>query len=185
MVELVGDSSQGGDFAWIALRVDDGRIAHAHGEGEGVRELCRAVSGLSVLDAGGIPGNHLAVDALHHALGGAVAAAPAPGRVAVAMSGGVDSAVALLRARAAGLEPVGVTLRLWADPGGPDSDRACCSPASVVAARETCHSLGIRHFTLDLREDFRRRVVSQFVDGYASGETPNPCVRCNGAFRFH
>ena len=185
MAELIGDSSREGDFAWIALCVDDGRITHARGEGSGVRELCRAVSGLSLLDAGGIPGSRLAVDALHNALGGAVRAAPTPGRVAVAMSGGVDSAVALLRARAGGFEPVGVTLRLWTDPGGHDPDRACCSPASVVAARETCHLLGVRHFTLDLREDFRRRVVSEFVAGYASGETPNPCVRCNGAFRFH
>ncbi|MDQ3890589.1 MAG: tRNA 2-thiouridine(34) synthase MnmA, partial [Actinomycetota bacterium] len=105
-------------------------------------------------------------------------------RVAVAMSGGVDSAVALLRARDAEGEPVGVTLRLWTDPAGPDSQRACCSPAAVVAARETCHALGLPHVTLDLREDFRRVVVADFVSGYARGETPNPCARCNGSFRF-
>jgi tRNA-specific 2-thiouridylase len=102
----------------------------------------------------------------------------------VAMSGGVDSAVALVRARDSGRRPVGVTLRLWTDPAGPDTDRACCSPAAVVAARETCHALGLPHVTLDLREGFRRAVVAPFVNGYSQGETPNPCVRCNGSFRF-
>jgi tRNA-specific 2-thiouridylase len=101
--------------------------------------------------------------------------------VAVAMSGGVDSAVALLRA---GPRALGVTLRLWLDPLGPDAERACCSPEAVLAARATCHRLGLPHVTLDLREDFRRAVVDPFVRGYARGETPNPCIRCNGHFRF-
>jgi tRNA-specific 2-thiouridylase len=55
----------------------------------------------------------------------------------------------------------------------------------VIAARETCHALGLPHVTLDLREAFRRAVVDPFVDGYAAGLTPNPCSRCNGSFRFH
>jgi tRNA-specific 2-thiouridylase len=97
------------------------------------------------------------------------------------MSGGVDSAVALLKA---GSQPVGVTLRLWLDPAGPDSERACCSPSAVIAARETCHRRGVPHVTLDLREEFRRAVVTPFVRGYARGETPNPCIQCNGGFRF-
>ena len=97
------------------------------------------------------------------------------------MSGGVDSAVALLRSLP---NAIGVTLRLWLDPDGPDSERACCSPESVIAARETCHRLGVPHVTLDLREEFRRAVVAPFVRGYARGETPNPCTRCNGGFRF-
>ena len=97
------------------------------------------------------------------------------------MSGGVDSAVALLKSLP---NAIGVTLRLWLDPDGPDAERACCSPDAVLAARETCHALGIPHVTLDLREEFRRAVVDPFVRGYARGETPNPCVRCNGGFRF-
>jgi tRNA-specific 2-thiouridylase len=97
------------------------------------------------------------------------------------MSGGVDSAVALLKA---GPEPVGVTLRLWLDPNGPDAERACCSPSAVVTARRTCHTRGLPHVTLDLREPFRRAVVTPFVRAYARGETPNPCIRCNGGFRF-
>src|SRR6266566_4965257 len=120
-------------------------------------------------------------DALANALGAAFTAAPEPSRVAVAMSGGVDSAVALLRA---GPGAIGVTLRLWLDPQGPDAERACCSPEAVLAARATCHARGLPHVTLDLREEFRRAVVGPFVDGYARGETPNPCTRCNGSFRF-
>ena len=54
----------------------------------------------------------------------------------------------------------------------------------MIAARETCHRLGVPHVTLDLREEFRRAVVAPFVRGYARGETPNPCTRCNGGFRF-
>jgi tRNA-specific 2-thiouridylase len=84
----------------------------------------------------------------------------------------------------AGPRAVGVTLRLWLDPAGPDSERACCSPAAVITARHTCHRLGLPHVTLDLREGFRRAVVTPFVRGYARGETPNPCIRCNGGFRF-
>src|SRR5205085_7096681 len=84
----------------------------------------------------------------------------------------------------AGPDAVGVTLRLWIDPAGPDVERACCSPDAVIAARETCHARGIPHVTLDLREEFRRAVVAPFVRGYARGETPNPCIRCDGSFRF-
>jgi len=99
----------------------------------------------------------------------------------VAMSGGVDSAVALRRA---GVAAIGVTLRLWQDPAARDTERACCSPAAVAAARATCHVLGVPHVTLDLREEFKQTIVDPFVDAYRDGETPNPCMRCNGAFRF-
>jgi tRNA-specific 2-thiouridylase len=182
--ELVGDAARNGDWAWVGLTVRRGRIVRARGEGSGVDELLAGIRGLSLLEAAAVPGDRLAADALAGALSAAVRAAPAVRRVAVAMSGGVDSAVALLRARAAGFEPVGVTLRLWLDPVGPDAERACCSPAAVVAARELCHLLGVPHVTLDLREEFRRAIVDPFVAGYARGETPNPCVRCNGSFRF-
>ena len=84
---------------------------------------------------------------------------------------------ALLRARP---DAIGVTLRLWLDPAGPDSERACCSPDAVIRARRTCHALGLPHVTLDLREAFRDAVVRSFVAGYEAGVTPNPCMRCNG-----
>jgi tRNA-specific 2-thiouridylase len=184
MTELIGNSARDGDVAWVRLEVADGRLVAATGEGPGVADLCAAVRGLTTLAAAGVRGEPLAGDALHDALGPAMTAPADEGRVAVAMSGGVDSAVALLRARDSGHDPVGVTLRLWTDPAGPSSDRACCSPESVLAARETCHRLGFPHVTLDLREGFRKAVVQPFVSGYARGETPNPCIRCNGGFRF-
>jgi tRNA-specific 2-thiouridylase len=104
-------------------------------------------------------------------------------RVLVAMSGGVDSAVAALLEQERGAEVVGVTLKLWADPQT-DGAKACCSPEAVLGARALAHSLGIPHLTLDLEEEFRRRVVAEFVSGYAEGTTPNPCIACNGEVRI-
>lgn len=176
MVEVVGDASRDGQWALVRLSVEGERIVAAEAEG-----LERPLDGLTLLEAATVGGDELVVDALANALGPIFRAEPRPGRVAVAMSGGVDSAVALLRA---GPEAVGVTLRLWLDPQGPDAERACCSPEAVLAARATCHRLGLPHVTLDLREEFRRAVVEPFVRGYAEGQTPNPCIRCNGSFRF-
>jgi tRNA-specific 2-thiouridylase len=176
VTQLVGDSARGAEYALVRLTLDGDRIVAADASG-----LERPLVGLTLLDAAAVPGETLAADALANAIGPAFRAPHSPGRVAVAMSGGVDSAVALLRSLP---NAIGVTLRLWLDPDGPDAERACCSPEAVIAARETCHALGVPHVTLDLREDFRRAVVDPFVRGYARGETPNPCMRCNGAFRF-
>jgi tRNA-specific 2-thiouridylase len=176
MIESFGDSTRDGEWAAVRLLVDGDRVVEADAPGLG-----RDLRGLTLLEAAAVSGETLAVDALANALGPVFAAEPRRGRTAVAMSGGVDSAVALLRALP---NAVGVTLRLWLDPQGPAADRACCSPEAVLAARETCHRLGVPHVTLDLRDEFRRAVVTPFVRGYARGETPNPCVRCNGRFRF-
>jgi tRNA-specific 2-thiouridylase len=176
VVETFGDSTRDGEWAAARLLVDGDRIVEADAPG-----LARSVVGLTLLEAAAVGGETLAVDALAAALARVFRAEPMPGRTAVAMSGGVDSAVALLRAAP---NAIGVTLRLWLDPAGPDAERACCSPEAVIAARETCHRLGLPHVTLDLRDEFRRAVVTPFVRGYARGETPNPCIRCNGAFRF-
>jgi tRNA-specific 2-thiouridylase len=163
-------------MALVRLAVDGDRIVRADADG-----LDRPLIGLTLLEAAAVGGAPLAVDALANAIGPIFRAAPHPERVAVAMSGGVDSAVALLRA---GSQAIGVTLRLWLDPRGPDAARACCSPEAVVSARKTCHALGLPHVTLDARERFVEAVVDEFVQGYARGETPNPCTRCNGTFRF-
>jgi tRNA-specific 2-thiouridylase len=127
----------------------------------------------------------VAVDAFHAALGDAVvrgARVPGGGRLAVAMSGGVDSAVALAEAPG---DAFGITLRLWIDPLAPDTERACCAPGSVRRARDLCHARGLPHVSLDLRDAFRTRIVEPFVAGYEAGETPNPCTSCNGSFRLH
>ena len=175
-MQLLGDSARGAEYALVRLTVEDERIVEADAEG-----LERPLVGLTLFEAAAVGGETLAADALANAIGPAFRAPHSAGRVAVAMSGGVDSAVALLRSLP---NAIGVTLRLWLDPDGPDAERACCSPEAVIAARETCHALGVPHVTLDLREDFRRAVVDPFVQGYARGETPNPCMGCNGAFRF-
>jgi tRNA-specific 2-thiouridylase len=176
VTEVIGDATRGGEWAAVRLRVDGDRIVSADAPG-----VALPLEGLTLLEAATVGGEPLAVEALAAALGPVFRAPPRPGRVAVAMSGGVDSAVALLRA---GRDAIGVTLRLWQDPHGPTAERACCSTESVAAARATCHALGLPHVTLDLREGFRESVVEPFAAGYAAGVTPNPCARCNGAFRF-
>lgn len=130
----------------------------------------------------------LAADALHRALGaaardGAPALAPNPRRTLVAMSGGVDSAAAAQLALDAGDDVVAVTLELWSDPAT-DGEKSCCSPQAVTGARVLAHNMGLPHFTLDVRDRFKEHVVDGFLDGYAQGQTPNPCVRCNGEVRF-
>src|SRR5205085_8453593 len=114
-MKLFGDSARGTEWAAVRLQVDDGRIVTA--DADGVAEDLR---GLTLLEAAAVGGETLPVDALANALAPAVRAAADSRRVAVAMSGGVDSAVALL---GAGEEAVGVTLRLWLDPDGPDAER--------------------------------------------------------------
>jgi tRNA-specific 2-thiouridylase len=175
-IHVIGDSARGDDYAAVRLVVEGERIREADAPG-----MSRELAGLTLLEAAAVPGETLAADALANALAQVFHASPSAGRVAVAMSGGVDSAVALLRAQP---DAVGVTLRLWLDPLGPSADRACCSPDAVIAARETCHALGVPHVTLDLRDEFRDTVVAPFVADYAAGLTPNPCSRCNGSFRF-
>src|SRR5579862_1471409 len=134
MIESFGDSSRDGEWAAVRITVDGDRIVAADAPG-----LDRDLAGLTLLEAAAVGGETLAVDALANALGPVFRAGPDADRVAVGMSGGVDSAVALLRALP---NAVGVTLRLWLDPAGPSAERACCSPEAVIAARETCHRLG-------------------------------------------
>jgi tRNA-uridine 2-sulfurtransferase len=164
---------------------------------EGAPVLGAARIGPDEIEAelGGLAPSHrhaavLAADALHRALSGLagsgepLSAAPPDGeRVLVALSGGVDSAVAGLREREAGRDVVAVTLKLWADQRT-DGERSCCSPEAVLGARRLAHSLGMPHLTLDLEPEFRAGVVGPFLRGYAEGRTPNPCVLCNGELRI-
>lgn len=150
----------------------------------GPREIAAELGGLS---PGKLHAAQVASDALARALGAAVRArttleAAPGGRTLVAMSGGVDSAVAGLLCSRAG-EAVAVTLELWADPEN-DAERSCCSASAVAQARAVAHSMGLAHFTIDLRDEFRAGVVEPFIAGYAAGETPNPCVGCNGHVRL-
>ena len=103
-------------------------------------------------------------------------------RVVAAMSGGVDSAVTALLLKEAGYEVATVTFRLH---DGEKGSRSCCSPDTVLFARDTAHRMGLPHFTLNLKELFNKRVMQDFVGSYAAGRTPNPCVACNAHVKFH
>lgn len=94
------------------------------------------------------------------------------------MSGGVDSSVAAALLHEQGHDLVGVTLHLW-DASGTEQVGRCCAPEDRDDARRTCEALGIPHYVLDEREAFRRHVVEPFLDEYARGRTPIPCVQCN------
>jgi len=150
----------------------------------GVGEIAAELGGLS---PGKLHAAELAADALHRALGAAVRAdaraAPRSDRVLVAMSGGVDSAVAALLCARDGGEVAAVTLELWRDPHN-DGERSCCSAAAVRGARALAHRMGLAHFTVDLRDEFRAGVVEPWLADHAAGLTPNPCVRCNGHVRL-
>ncbi len=205
-----------GDLIGISLRLDGGRVTDVSrtgsgcaaaqaassavaelADGAGLREAALIDAGAISAELGGLSpvGAHaadLAAEALHRALGVAVASGterildpPADGteRVLVAVSGGVDSAVAALRELERGADVFAVTLELWSDPAN-DGERSCCSADAVRAARSVAHSQGIPHLTIDLRDAFRVGVVEPFLEGYAAGVTPNPCVRCNGRVRI-
>jgi tRNA-specific 2-thiouridylase len=149
----------------------------------GAREVAAALGGLSPAK---LHAAALAADALHRALGQAAAAVRCPPderRTLVAISGGVDSAVAARLAADRGDDVVAVTLELWADPAA-DTSRSCCSSEAVALARGLAHRIGVPHLTLDLRGPFADAVVADFVAEHRAGRTPNPCVRCNGMVRF-
>lgn len=107
-------------------------------------------------------------------------------RVLVAMSGGVDSSVAAALLVREGYDVVGATMRLGChtDGEGDLPDRPCCSLDSVNDARRICEQLGVPHYVLNLESAFSRDVVRDFVDEYARGRTPIPCVRCNTFTKF-
>ena len=106
------------------------------------------------------------------------------GRVLVAMSGGVDSSVAAALLVEQGYDVVGATMKLFCHDTADIPDRPCCSLDSVNDARRVCERLGVPHYVLNLESAFGRDVVDDFVNEYAQGRTPIPCVRCNTFTKF-
>lgn len=188
--ERVSDAGFEADGCGAATAAGSAAVSLARGEPLleaariGPREIAAELGGLS---PGKLHAAELAADGLARALGTAARARgdlprATGGRTLVAMSGGVDSAVAALRSLEQG-ETVAVTLELWSDREN-DAERSCCSASAVAQARSLAHTMGLPHFTIDLRSEFRAGVVEPFIAGYAVGETPNPCVGCNGHVRL-
>jgi tRNA-specific 2-thiouridylase len=105
-------------------------------------------------------------------------------RIAVAMSGGVDSSVAALLLKEQGHEVIGLSMQLWDHSREPDRTSRCCSTDDLSDARRVAWALDIPHYVLNLEEEFRERVVRPFVQSYISGETPIPCSACNADLKF-
>jgi tRNA-uridine 2-sulfurtransferase len=104
-------------------------------------------------------------------------------RVLVAMSGGVDSSVAAALLVEQGYDVIGATMKLFCY-GDEVPDRPCCSLDSIDDARRVCEKLGVPHYVLNMEDAFGRDVLQNFVDEYARGRTPIPCVRCNSFTKF-
>ena len=104
-------------------------------------------------------------------------------KIAVAMSGGVDSSVAAALLVEQGYEVIGMMLRLWSEPGRNRVNR-CCSPESMAQAKRICAQLGIPFYAIDAQDVFYNQVVEYFIDGYTQGATPNPCLQCNRHIRW-
>ncbi len=99
----------------------------------------------------------------------------------VAMSGGIDSTVVALLLHEQGYEVIGMTMKTWdyVDSGLDSKETGCCSLDSINDARMVAVELGFPHYIVDIREEFEKKVIVNFVDEYMSGRTPNPCILCN------
>ena len=107
-------------------------------------------------------------------------------RILVAMSGGVDSAVAAALLHREGYDVVGVTLRLYTEPDETAlrSRRACCGIEDVADAKTAAQRIGIPHYVINMEREFERDVIDVFAASYAAGRTPNPCLACNDRVKF-
>ena len=109
---------------------------------------------------------------------------PGETRVVVAMSGGIDSSVVAALMKQRGYDVVGITLQLYDHGAASHRPGACCAGRDIQDARNVAAHLGIPHYVLDYENRFREEVIDRFVESYASGETPIPCVECNRTVKF-
>ena len=103
-------------------------------------------------------------------------------RVLLGMSGGVDSSVSAILLKKAGYEVIGATMELWKDES--NIETGCCSSSAIDDARNVCNKLGIEHYVLDCKKEFRKYVIDDFVECYKCAKTPNPCIECNKYIKF-
>jgi tRNA-specific 2-thiouridylase len=105
-------------------------------------------------------------------------------RVALAISGGVDSSVSATLLKDQGYDVVGFFMKFWSDQIEDERINACCSTEAFNDAQKVCDQLGIKLYTLNLEDIFKKHVVDSFLSGYAGGITPNPCIMCNQFIKF-
>jgi tRNA-specific 2-thiouridylase len=104
--------------------------------------------------------------------------------VLVAMSGGVDSSVAAALLLKEGYNLIGVTMKTWGFDDIPERDGGCCSLETIYNARNVANMLGFNHYTVDFTDKFNDTVITNFIDEYLKGRTPNPCVLCNKVIKW-
>jgi len=104
--------------------------------------------------------------------------------VLVAMSGGVDSSVAAWLLKQEGYNLIGVTMKTWGFDDIPEKDSGCCSLETIYSARNVANQLGFPHYTMDFTDRFNDVVISNFIEEYLKGHTPNPCVLCNKEIKW-
>lgn len=104
-------------------------------------------------------------------------------KVLLGMSGGVDSSVSAVLLQKQGYEVIGCTMKLW-EPGDDGEESTCCGSQAVYDAKRVCDQLGIPHYTINCKDEFKNKVVDNFIQEYKEARTPNPCVECNRYLKF-
>jgi tRNA-specific 2-thiouridylase len=107
-----------------------------------------------------------------------------PKTVVIAMSGGVDSAVAAAILKEQGHNVIGITLQIWQESTKKTKGAGCCSLGAVEDARRVANKIGIPHYVLNYSETFADNVIKPFIEDYKNGRTPNPCINCNKYIKF-
>ena len=109
---------------------------------------------------------------------------PKDTKIVVAMSGGVDSSTVAGLMKNEGYNVIGITLKLYDDAKPSKESRQCCAGQDILDAKRVSQKLNIEHKILYYQKNFRKEVIDSFIDSYASGETPIPCVQCNQTVKF-